>query len=148
MKQRISTKDKIKRGTYRPSNDVEAKINKPLREIPDPFFPLTPQQLIYFKVTCGWLVNNEALKPLFIPQITRYAVLLDMYMRTKNILDDSGPVQVYDNGTSNISGAMNAVDRIEKQLSSIEGKFGFDLKSYGTLKMTDAEDEDTAKDFE
>jgi phage terminase small subunit len=137
---------KKKIGSYAKSTDVQAKILKPISRIPPPFFPLNSSQLEYFTVACQWLIDNDSLKGLFIPQITRYAVTLNAYLKAKEELDASGPFQVTKQGYSTISGAMLAIDRLEKQLATIEGKFGFDLKSYGTLRITDADESD--KDFD
>ena len=143
MSNRKTAAEKKRIGSYTKSRDVAAKILKPVKEIPQPFFNLTENQHQVFKTVCKWLIDNESLKPLFLPQITRYAVMLDAYITAKKLLDDYGPVVIYEKGKgSNISGALIAVDRMEKQLATIEGKFGLDLKSYGTLKITESDQAD------
>lgn len=109
------------------SNQVDEVVKKSLKSTGDlkPIVTLDDEGDKMFKMVLNYLEDTGLLESVDVVTITMLAKNLSMFvMLSREIQTVDDIVQVYENGTSNVSGKMTALTKVQGEVQKLSAKLG------------------------
>lgn len=149
MSRKKSTTEKLKEGTIR-SDRMPVKTKKSnLIGYPDPFQELSEKEIVIFKKLCDHLREADALFRADTFLLTSAAVNLGQMQEIIPELREKGAVQIFENGTRNVSPEYSIFDKCNGLFLRHSKVLGLDPRSRQDmlifLEQGEQEDDDPLK---
>lgn len=142
--QRKTINLKALQGTDKPSRRIEP-IKKNLAQVPEPVFDFTPKEREVYDALVSHLQEYELLHTIDaigLSSLTKNVLI--MKWCADQIKDVDDVVQVFDNGTSNVSGVYTAYQKAQAAFTSLMGKWGLsptDREKIAGMLLDNSEDD-------
>lgn len=111
MSRKKTTTEKLKEGTIREDRKPVRAKKSSLRGYPKPFEDLSEKETVIFKRLCDHLRDADALHDADTFLLSACAVNLGQMAQIIPELREKGPVQIFENGTRNVSPEYSIFDK-------------------------------------
>lgn len=126
---KLSTSEKVSRGTLKKSREKANPTYDPLDHVPQPSFELNKDGREYFRQFCRILLSKNMLTSADIPGITRAARWYELYKQADESVSEKGAVQVTATGYTQQTGYFTVMEKSEDRLIKFEALYGMNLTS-------------------
>lgn len=129
MSRKKSTSEKLKEGTLRTDRIVVRSKKSSVTGYPDPFKKLLSGELVIYKRLCDHLRSADALHDADTFILTAAAINLNQMSEIIPELRQNGAVQIFENGTRNVSPEYSIFDKCNSLFLRHSKQLGLDPHS-------------------